>query len=258
MSGFFSPAAAKMSITSSEATARETICRMAWSSSSGLRRSSLSALGQDRPAPPGRSRRRRGCASASSWGTARAKALDSSVTALSSRFLPSSCARTCSWAAGSSDRRCLWVAGRPGGPVEAVEDAAGRSRTSPASRPRPRPGRWPSAPGRRSRCRSASACLQLVGQAEIVHHQAAGLVLEHPVDPGDGLHQPVAAHRLVHVHGVQAGRVEAGQPHVAHDDHLERVLRVLEPLGQFLAARLVADVRLPLRAGRRPSRSSRS
>ena len=39
MSGFFSPAAAKMSTTSSETIALETICRMAWSSSSSVLRS---------------------------------------------------------------------------------------------------------------------------------------------------------------------------------------------------------------------------
>ena len=94
--------------------------------------------------------------------------------------------------------------------------------------------------------------LQLVGEAEVVDDQPAGLVLEHAVHPRDRLHQPVPAHRLVDVHRVQARRVEAGQPHVAHDHDLERVVRVVEPLGQRLAARLVADVRLPVeRVGRR-------
>ena len=67
--------------------------------------------------------------------------------------------------------------------------------------------------------------LQLVGKAEVIDDQAAGLVLEDAVHAGDGLHQAVAAHRLVHVHRVQAGRVEAGEPHVADDDDLERVVR---------------------------------
>ncbi|MOA12581.1 hypothetical protein D3C78_1325910 [compost metagenome] len=59
---------------------------------------------------------------------------------------------------------------------------------------------------------------QFVGDADVVDHQAALLVLEYPVHPRDGLHQVVALHRLVHVQGVHAGRIEAGQPHVA-DDH---------------------------------------
>ena len=60
--------------------------------------------------------------------------------------------------------------------------------------------------------------LQFVGNADVIHHQAALLVLEHAVHPGDGLHQVVALHGLVHIQGMHAGRVEAGQPHVAHDD----------------------------------------
>jgi hypothetical protein len=52
----------------------------------------------------------------------------------------------------------------------------------------------------------------------------------------------VAAHRLVHVHRVEARGVESCQPHVADDNYLERFFRVLEALCQFLAARLVAYV----------------
>ena len=48
MSGFFRPAAAKMSITSSETTACETIWRMAWSRSSSDLPLAGRALGQDR------------------------------------------------------------------------------------------------------------------------------------------------------------------------------------------------------------------
>ena len=87
--------------------------------------------------------------------------------------------------------------------------------------------------------------LQLGGQAQVVHHQPAGLVAEHPVDPGDGLHQPVAPHRLVGVHGVQAGGVEPGEPHVAHQHHPQRVGAVAEPAGQPLPPGLAADVGLP-------------
>ena len=74
--------------------------------------------------------------------------------------------------------------------------------------------------------------LELVANADVVHHQPALFVLEHPVDPGDGLHQVVALHGFVHVHGVDAGGVKAGEPHVAHDHQLQRVGRVLEALFQ--------------------------
>jgi hypothetical protein len=90
--------------------------------------------------------------------------------------------------------------------------------------------------------------LELVGEAQVVDHQAAWLVAEHTVHAGDRLHEAVALHRLVGVHRVQARRVEAGQPHVAHDDDPERVLAVLESVGQRAALGLVADVRLPLGA----------
>ena len=48
MSGFLRPAAAKMSTTSSETTALEMICRMAWSSSSSVLRSPGVALREHR------------------------------------------------------------------------------------------------------------------------------------------------------------------------------------------------------------------
>ena len=83
-------------------------------------------------------------------------------------------------------------------------------------------------------------------QAEVVHDEAAGLVAEDAVDAGDGLEQPVAAHGLVDVHGVQARSVEAGEPHVAHQHDLEWVLGIAEALCEGLAPWLVADVRLPV------------
>ena len=67
---------------------------------------------------------------------------------------------------------------------------------------------------------SGESLPELVGQAQVVDYQATGLVLEHPVHPGDGLHQPVAPHRLVHVHRVEAGRVKAGEPHIPHQHDL--------------------------------------
>ena len=89
---------------------------------------------------------------------------------------------------------------------------------------------------------------ELMREPEVVDDEAARLVPEDPVHPRDRLHQPVAAHRLVDVHGVQTQRVEAGQPHVAHEYDPEGIAGIAEPFRQHLAARLVADVRLP--AGR--------
>ncbi len=54
-------------------------------------------------------------------------------------------------------------------------------------------------------------------------------------------------HRFVHVHRVQARDIEPGQPHVAHDDNLQRVFGVLEPLRQRLAPLLVPGMLRQLR-----------
>ena len=56
----------------------------------------------------------------------------------------------------------------------------------------------------------------------------------------------MAAHRLVHIHGVQAGRVEPREPHVPHQHDLQRITGVTEPLGQRLPTSLVPDLRLPV------------
>ena len=96
--------------------------------------------------------------------------------------------------------------------------------------------------------------LQVVRQTQIVHHPPAVLVLEHPIDPRDRLHQAVPPHRLVHVHRVQTRRVETGQPHIAHQHDPQPVFRIAETVRQRLAARLVADVPLPRRRIRRRAR----
>ena len=45
--------------------------------------------------------------------------------------------------------------------------------------------------------------LQLVREPEVVHHEAARLVAEDAVHARDRLHEPMPAHRLVHIHRVQ-------------------------------------------------------
>ncbi len=86
---------------------------------------------------------------------------------------------------------------------------------------------------------------QVLRDADVVHDQPRRFVAEHAVDARNRLHQPVPAHRFVHVHGVHARRIEAGQPHVAHDHQLQGVVRVAGAFGEQIAPRLVADVRLP-------------
>ena len=70
---------------------------------------------------------------------------------------------------------------------------------------------------------------QLVSQSEIIDDETAGFVFEDAVDAGDGLHEPVTFHGLVDVHGMQAGGVKAGEPHIADDNDLEGIGGELRP-----------------------------
>ena len=83
--------------------------------------------------------------------------------------------------------------------------------------------------------------LERGGNAHIVHHQAALLIPENAVYAGDGLHQVVSGHGLVHVHGGQGRYVKTGEPHVHHDGDFQRGVVVLEFAGQLLLVGLVAD-----------------
>ena len=94
----------------------------------------------------------------------------------------------------------------------------------------------------------AKSALELISQAEVIDHQAAGLVTKDTVDAGDRLHQAVALHRFVGIHGVQTGRIEAGEPHISHDHDLEGIGGNFEADGQLATRLLAADVGLPVGA----------
>ena len=130
MSGLSSPAAAKMSMTPSDTTAREMIWRMAKSSSSSGRVSAAARLES-----AARTAWKKATSSrmrvVSGWGTDRVKAWDSSRTALRQRSLPSCWARICSWAAGSRFKRC-WVVPVSRRSSRSRAAVHGRRRTSPA------------------------------------------------------------------------------------------------------------------------------
>ena len=51
--------------------------------------------------------------------------------------------------------------------------------------------------------------LQFIGYTDVAHHQAALLVLEYAVDPGQWPVSGCGLHRFVHVQGVHAGRIES-------------------------------------------------
>ena len=86
--------------------------------------------------------------------------------------------------------------------------------------------------------------MQVGRDAAAIDDQAAEFVLVDAIYPCDCLHQPLTAHRLVDVLGVQRRGVEAGQPHVVDDHQLERISRVYEAFGECPMALLIADVRL--------------
>ena len=79
--------------------------------------------------------------------------------------------------------------------------------------------------------------LQLVEDADEIEdeavrlHHLGRLVLVRPIHPRDGLQQRVVAHRLVQIHGVKDGRVEAGEQLLGNDENL----RPLAGLGEILA-----------------------
>jgi len=56
--------------------------------------------------------------------------------------------------------------------------------------------------------------------SQIVDDEAPRFVPEDAVDACDGLHERMPLHGFVHVHRVQAGGVEPGDPHVPDDDEL--------------------------------------
>lgn len=57
---------------------------------------------------------------------------------------------------------------------------------------------------------SFQSLLQLAGYPNIVHHQATRLVFKHAVNPCNRLHQVVAFHGLINVHGMTHRRIKAG------------------------------------------------
>ena len=79
----------------------------------------------------------------------------------------------------------------------------------------------------------------MIGKTEIIDDQTAGLVFEHTVDTGNGLHQTVPLHGLVNVHGMKGG---TSKP-VSHISRTMTILNgssgVFEAFGKFFTPALV-------------------
>ena len=87
---------------------------------------------------------------------------------------------------------------------------------------------------------------QCRSNADIIDDQPALFVLEHAVHAGNRLHQTVAVHGLVHIHGGKRRHIKTGQPHIHDNRNLERVVVVLESACQFFLVRFGADDVFPI------------
>ena len=96
--------------------------------------------------------------------------------------------------------------------------------------------------------------LQVLGDAVVVHHDAAALAEPRAVHAGNGLQQLRLADRAVEVHHAFNRRIEAGQQHRLHDQESQRIgllsLGVEQRLLESLDPRLVGRSVRPLFPGR--------
>ena len=223
MSGFFRPAAEKMSTTSSDTMARDTIWRIAWSRSSASRWASASpfaiaALTVWKNATSSR------MAIALSCVAARANARESCVTASDSPGFAILLLRDVVLGIGQQTHSIPRIA-LPLRPVKTVEQAAANLILLDHH-----VDRLFRIDGRVSLAAAlgvdGEGIAELLGQPQVIHHQPARLVPEHSrLTRAMACISPWPAHRLVHVHGVEARRIEARQPHITHDHDLERIIR---------------------------------
>ena len=88
--------------------------------------------------------------------------------------------------------------------------------------------------------------LECLGDADVIDDETTFFAGEDAIDACNGLHEVVAAHGLIDVHGGERRHIEAREPHVAHDGNLHRVVVVLELLRQLLLVVVVADDLLPV------------
>ena len=82
--------------------------------------------------------------------------------------------------------------------------------------------------------------LQVPEHADVVDDQSVVLLGEDPVGAGNRLHQGVVAHRPIEIDRRDRRCVEAGHPHRAHEYDPQRVVGVLELLGEVLAVHPLA------------------
>ena len=75
----------------------------------------------------------------------------------------------------------------------------------------------------------------------IINNETAFFIPEHPIYPGDGLHQIITPHWLVNIHGSQRRNIKACQPHINHNGNLKWAVIVFEFFRQFILMVFISD-----------------
>ena len=89
----------------------------------------------------------------------------------------------------------------------------------------------------------------IVEDADVVDDQAVRLLLAAgAVGAADGLQEVMVLHRLVEIHHLQDGRIEAGEQFAGDDDEFQRVSGIAEAVEQFFFCVFVASMLFVLAA----------
>ena len=70
---------------------------------------------------------------------------------------------------------------------------------------------------------------QFFSKTDVIDNEPAGFILPYPVYPGDCLHEGMALHGLVDIHGMQTGNIKTGQPHITDNCDFEWIFRIFKP-----------------------------
>ena len=75
---------------------------------------------------------------------------------------------------------------------------------------------------------SLQSGIQIVLDADVIHHQTLVLARINTVHTGYGLYQCMLLQRFVYVHGIEARHIKPRNPHIYHNGNLEVRFRILE------------------------------
>ena len=81
--------------------------------------------------------------------------------------------------------------------------------------------------------------------SHIIYDEAAFFVAKYTVNSRNGLHQVIALHRLINIHGSKRRNIKARQPHIYNDRDLERTVIILKLFCKFILAMFISDNLIP-------------